>query len=186
MAVPAYLREESKADFVTVAVRLAAWTLKWCKDERLFTRRERWIITGDLWDEAKRVVLCVKMANGRKNLANRDDYEARTAYLKRALDALNAMEMLLTIKYEMVLRGFNATKQAQPDAATEPVAKENQTADGQQPSKKTKRGGRKRLTQDDVDRIFEIFFDMTDKERGLINGLLPSDAERHAAANRSK
>lgn len=47
MAVPAYLREESKAKFVTTAVRLAAWTLKWCKDERLFTRRERWILTGD-------------------------------------------------------------------------------------------------------------------------------------------
>ena len=48
MAVPAYLRQQTKAKFITVATRLAAWTLKWCKDERLFTRRERWIVTGDL------------------------------------------------------------------------------------------------------------------------------------------
>ena len=31
MAVPAYLRQQTKAKFITVATRLAAWTLKWCK-----------------------------------------------------------------------------------------------------------------------------------------------------------
>ena len=58
MAVPAYLRQQTKAKFITVATRLAAWTLKWCKDERLFTRRERWIVTGDLWTAAKGVLSC--------------------------------------------------------------------------------------------------------------------------------
>ena len=177
MAVPAYLRKESKAQYVTVAVRLAAWTLKWCKDERLFTRRERWIITGDIWAEAKRVLLCVKMANARSDLANADDYAARTGYLKQAVDSLVAMEMLLTVKYEMVLKGFNATNKLANQEEAEPAG---QTPE--QPAKKTKRGGRKRLTMDDIDRIFEIFFEMTGTEMDLIRGVLRSDAERHAAS----
>lgn len=180
MAVPAYLREESKAKFVTTAVRLAAWTLKWCKDERLFTRRERWILTGDVWEQAKRVLLCVKMANSRANLADPQDFAAREQYLKQALDALVAFKMLLTIKYEMMLQGFNAAKQAQPQAA---IQENEKTADGQ-PTAKKRRGGRKRLTQDDIDRIFEIFFEMAIQEQELIKGVMRSDAERHAAASR--
>ena len=50
--------------------------------------------------------------------------------------------------------------------------------------KKTHRGGRKRLTMDDIDRIFEIFFTMTAEEKDLIRGLLDSDKERRAAAPR--
>lgn len=178
MAVPAYLRQDSKAEFVTVAVRLVAWTLKWCKDERLFTRRERWIITGDVWGEAKRVLLCVKMAN-RRPVIPPDDYAARTAYLKEALDALASFKMLLTIKYEMMLQGFNAAKAATPE---EPPTPPEQTQ--QPPAKKAKRGGRKRLTQDDIDRIFEIFFQMAIHEQELIKGVLDSDAKRHAQGNK--
>lgn len=70
MAVPAYLRQQTKAKFITVATRLAAWTLKWCKDERLFTRRERWIVTGDLWAAAKCVLACAKKANLRRDFAD--------------------------------------------------------------------------------------------------------------------
>lgn len=70
MAVPAYLRQQTKAKFITVATRLAAWTLKWCKDERLFTRRERWIVTGDLWAAAKGVLACAKKANLRRDFAD--------------------------------------------------------------------------------------------------------------------
>lgn len=177
MAVPAYLRQDNKAEFVTVAVRLASWTLKWCKDERLFTRRERWIITGDIWTEAKRVLLCVKMAN-RRSVILPDDYEARTAYLKQALDALTSLKMLLTIKYEMMLQGFNAAKAATPKETAQPS---EQTSE-QPETQKKKRGGRKRLTQDDIDRIFEIFFQMAIHEQELIKGLLESDATRHAHA----
>ncbi|MGN0976061.1 MAG: hypothetical protein ACI4OL_08650 [Gemmiger sp.] len=173
MAVPAYLRNESKAQFVTTAVRLAAWALKWCKDERLFTRRERWIITGDIWQQAKRVLLHVKQANARKDLKAPDDYKARRKHLKKALDALEALKILLTIKYEMVLHGFNAPKTASPE---EPAAAPD-TA-----QKKKRRTG-KRLTQDDIDRIFEIFFDMCIREEELIKGVLRSDAERHHGAD---
>lgn len=70
MAVPAYLRQQTKAKFITVATRLAAWTLKWCKDERLFTRRERWIVTGDLWAAAKGVLSCAKKANLRRDFTD--------------------------------------------------------------------------------------------------------------------
>ncbi len=184
MAVPAYLRQESKAKFVTVAVRLAAWTLKWCKDERLFTRRERWIITGDIWEQAKRVLLNVKMANAR-DPTKPHDCAVRESYLLQALDALVALKMLLTIKYEMILRGFNATK-ATPENAPAPSntdtdSAEQASTDGQPSRKKTRRGSRKRLTQDDIDRIFEIFFELAIEEQGLIRGVIRSDAERRAA-----
>ena len=179
MAVPAYLRQESKADFVTVATRLAAWTLKWCKDERLFTRRERWIVTGDLWTAAKGVLACAKKANTRRGLTDPILYAEREGYLRAALDHLTDMKVLLTIKYEMVLQGFNAAKNAAPQQQASKEAK-NPDDEAAPPAKK-KRGGRKVLTQDDIDRIFEIFFQMAIHEKGLIEGLMASDEKRHAA-----
>ena len=85
MAVPAYLRQQTKAKFITVATRLAAWTLKWCKDERLFTRRERWIVTGDLWTAAKGVLACAKKANLRRDFADAAQFAEREAYLRQAI-----------------------------------------------------------------------------------------------------
>lgn len=70
------------------------------------------------------------------------------------------MEILLTIKYEMVLQGFNAAKQAAPQPEKPPTEEPT--------GKKAHRGGRKRLTMDDIDRIFEIFFTMTAEEKDLI------------------
>lgn len=183
MSVPAYLRKQSKAKFVTVAVRLAVWALKWCKDERLFTRRERWILTGDVWDRAKSVLLHVKVANAHPKPEQDQDYAIRLERLTAALDALTELEVLLTIKYEAVMQGFDAPK-AQPDAGTQ-ASKEapKEAAAGQPPAKKSRRGGKKKLTQDDVDRIFEIFFEMTIEEQELIRGVLRSDAERHDTAH---
>lgn len=177
MAVPAYLRQQSKAKFVTIAVRLAAWTLKWCKDERLFTRRERWIVTGDIWDSAKRVLLHVKVANSHPNPENAHDYAIRVERLTAALDALTELKVLLTIKYHAVMQGFDAPK-AQPDAAAQ-AAKEAEA--GLQPAKKSRRGGKKKLTQDDIDRIFEIFFELAIEEQELIKGVMRSDAARRDA-----
>ena len=176
MAVPAYLRQASKAEYITLATRLAAWTLKWCKDERLFTRRERWIVTGDLWTAAKGVLTCAKQANARRDLADPAQFAEREALLRRALDHLTEMKVLLSIKYEMMLRGFNAVKQASP-----PVEAPQQSTAA--PHKRKHRGGRKVLSQDDIDRIFEIFFNMAVREKGLIEGLMASDAKR--AADRS-
>lgn len=173
MAVPAYLRQQTKAKFITVATRLAAWTLKWCKDERLFTRRERWIVTGDLWAAAKGVLSCAKKANLRRDFTDAAQFAEREAYLRQAIDQLMEMEILLTIKYEMVLQGFNAAKQAAPQPEKPPAEEPT--------GKKARRGGRKRLTMDDIDRIFEIFFTMTAEEKDLIRGLLDSDKERRAA-----
>lgn len=176
MAVPAYLRQASKAEYITLATRLAAWTLKWCKDERLFTRRERWIATGDLWTAAKGVLTCAKQANTRRDLADPAQFAEREALLRHALDHLTEMKVLLSIKYEMMLRGFNAVKQASPPVE----APQQSTAT---PHEHKRRGGRKVLSQDDIDRIFEIFFDMAVREKGLIEGLMASDAKR--AAGRS-
>ncbi len=181
MAVPAYLRQQSKAKFVTAAVRLAAWTLKWCKDERFFTRRERWIVTGDIWDSAKRVLLHVKVANSHPNPESDHDYAIRLERLTAALDALTELKTLLTIKYEAVMQGFNAPK-AQPDAAAKAANEAPKEAAAGQPSgKKSRRGGRKKLTQDDIDRIFETFFEMAIEEQELIKGVMRSDAARHDA-----
>ena len=174
MAVPAYLRQQTKAKFITVATRLAAWTLKWCKDERLFTRRERWIVTGDLWAAAKGVLACAKKANLRRDFTDAAQFAEREAYLRQAIDQLMEMEILLTIKYEMILQGFNAAKQAAPQPEKPPAEEPT--------GKKAHRGGRKRLTMDDIDRIFEIFFTMTAEEKDLIRGLRDSDKERRAAA----
>lgn len=176
MAVPAYLRQASKAEYITLATKLAAWTLKWCKDERLFTRRERWIVTGDLWTAAKGVLICAKQANARRDLADPIQLAEREALLRRALDHLAEMKVLLSIKYEMMLRGFHAVKQVTPaaDASKQPDA----ATRGQR-----RRGGRKVLSQDDIDRIFEIFFDMAAREKGLIEGLMASDARRAAGQN---
>ena len=185
MAVPAYLRQQSKAKFVTAAVRLAAWTLKWCKDERLFTRRERWIVTGDIWDKAKRVLLHVKVANAHPNPESDQDYAIRVERLTAALDALTELKVLLMIKYEAVMQGFDAPKtQPQPDAAAQATKEApKEPAAGQPSGKKSRRGGKKKLTQDDIDRIFEIFFEMAIDEQELIRGVMRSDAARHDAAH---
>lgn len=184
MAVPAYLRDESKAEFITVATRLAAWALKWCKDERLFTRRERWIVTGDIWESAKGALKSVKKANARRDLSDPEEFAAREAHLKDALDSLTDLKVLLTIKYEMVLQGFAAIKsQPQPVPPQAGASDEGKQGEGQQPPPASKkRGGQKHLTQDDIDRIFEIFFELALKEEGLIKGIARSDAERHAKA----
>ena len=182
MAVPAYLRQQSKAKFVTVAVRLAVWALKWCKDDRLFTRRERWILTGDVWDKAKSVLLHVKVANAHPSPEKDQDYAIRLERLTAALDALTELKVLLTIKYEAMMQGFDAPK-AQPDATQASKEKPKETATTQPPAKKSRRGGKKKLTQDDIDRIFEIFFEMAIEEQELIRGVMRSDAERHDAAH---
>lgn len=177
MAVPAYLRNENKALFISNAVHLAAYMLKWCKDERLFTRRERWIITGDVWGQAKRTLLCVKQANRRRDLTNNADFEAREKYLAEALDALEALNMLLTIKYDMIMQGFDAPRQP-------PAKQAGQTAPAdqkeQEPPRKKSRGGKAKLTQDDIDDIFEKMFTLSIKEHDLITGIMRSDAERNA------
>lgn len=180
MAVPAYLRQESKAKYVTVATRLAAWTLKWCKDERLFSRRERWIVTGDVWTAAKGCLMCTKKANERKDLGNPQLYIEREAFLREALDHLTDLKVLLTIKYEMISQGFDAPKQ--PEAKPQAEAREGGNA-AQQPAKQ-KRGGRKTLTQDDIDRIFEFFFQLAIFDEELIRGIMESDAKWHAKASR--
>ena len=178
MAVPAYLRSENKALFVSNAMHLAAYVLKWCKDERLFTRRERWIITGDVWGQAKRALLCAKQANRRRDLKSDADFEAREKYLAEALDALEALNTLLTIKYDMIQHGFDAPNQPPAkQAAQQPTA----PADPQNPPRKKGRGGKAKLTQDDIDRIFENMFNRIISEEELIAGLMRSDAQRHAS-----
>ena len=104
-----------------------------------------------------------------------DALKAKSASLQ-SIDQLMEMEILLTIKYEMVLQGFNAAKQAAPQPEKPPAEEPT--------GKKAHRGGRKRLTMDDIDRIFEIFFTMTAEEKDLIRGLLDSDKERRAAVPR--
>ena len=79
------------------------------------------------------------------------------------------------------MQGFNAPK-AQPDAAAKAANEAPKEAAAGQPSgKKSRRGGRKKLTQDDIDRIFETFFEMAIEEQELIKGVMRSDAARHDA-----
>ena len=119
------------------------------------------------------MLACAKKANLRRDFADAAQFAEREAYLRQAIDQLMEMEILLTIKYEMVLQGFNAAKQAAPQPEKPPAEEPT--------GKKAHRGGRKRLTMDDIDRIFEIFFTMTAEEKDLIRGLLDSDKERRAA-----
>lgn len=176
MAVPAYLRNENNVEYISTASRLAAWSLKWCKDERLFSRRERWLVTGDLWTASKNVLKSVKKANRKYNNRSEEEFQEREALLRSALDALTDIEVLLQIKYDMVSEGFNAIKQPETAQPSEPQTEqraENPTEQGS-PKKKNRRK-RAVLTQDDVDRIFEIFLEYVCKEEELIKGVIRSD-----------
>lgn len=177
MSVPAYLRDENEMEYITIAKRLSAWALKWCKDERLFSRRERWLVTGDLWNASKNLLKNVKKANRKHNDKTEEEFQEREALLRAALDNLCDIEVLLTIKYEMILEGFNATKKPEPP----PEAQTKQeTPKSDEPSADGKKRGRRRaiLSQDDVDRIFEIFFEFVCKEEELVKGVMRSDENK--------
>ena len=175
MAVPAYLRHEKGVHYITTASRLAALTLKWCKDERLFSRRERWIVAGDLWTASKTLLKSVKKANRKRNDKSEEEFQEREALLRSALDALTDIEVLLQIKYDMVSEGFNAIKQPEAAQSSEPQTEQKTKTSTEQSHQKKNRHKRAVLTQDDVDGIFDRFLEYVCAEEELIKGVIRSD-----------
>ena len=94
-------RKEGELQVLLQARSLCIYTIQICKSEKIFPKRNRWIITNDIAELAKRILFDVKCANAIRI----DSEENRRKRLDLQEDArLNAEALLemITVAYEAI------------------------------------------------------------------------------------
>lgn len=103
MGVRACDRTEGKLQVLDLTRRLAAHTIRLCKNEEAFPKRQRWVFTQRIVDDAIECYACVRRANATllrdgPNLHN--DYAYRRAQQVEAHARLNSLMSLIDLAFE--------------------------------------------------------------------------------------
>lgn len=96
-------RGESKLEVLNLSRNLAVHTIRLCKNEEAFPKRQRWVFTKRIVDDALDVYECVRMANstllsGGPTLEA--DYQFRRARQVEAHAKLNSLMSLIDLAFE--------------------------------------------------------------------------------------
>lgn len=99
MAVPEGKRTESQLAFQTKAIELADYTTTICKNEKVFPKRDRWMITNRIIDKVVTILECTYEAND-VYVATKDDYLERRELQKKARQATSSLLALMALAHE--------------------------------------------------------------------------------------
>lgn len=83
MAVPEHLRSESKLEVLTKSRELALYTSTICSNEKVFPKRDRWLLTNKIVEASLSIMEDIATANS-IFVASKRDYELRREYQTRA------------------------------------------------------------------------------------------------------
>ena len=98
MSVIKAKRSEGKLQVLIQANNLCVYTVQICKNEKYFSKRDRWIMTQHIVHEALDVLCCIKRANA-VNVATWEDYKYRRAQQVEAYSHAEALLTLLDVAY---------------------------------------------------------------------------------------
>ncbi|MBR3160996.1 MAG: hypothetical protein IKF14_18425 [Atopobiaceae bacterium] len=104
MSVRVSDRNEGKLQVLDLTRRLAAHTIRMCKNEDAFPKRQRWVFTQRIVDEAIECYSCVRRANAtlmREGPTLDTDYAYRRSQQVEAHARLNALMSLIDLSFEL-------------------------------------------------------------------------------------
>lgn len=99
MAVPEGKRTESKLAFQTKAIELADYTTTICNNNKIFPKRDRWMITNRIIDKVVTILECTYEAND-VYVSAKEDYMERRELQKKARQATSSLLALMALAYE--------------------------------------------------------------------------------------
>ncbi len=100
MAVIKAKRKEGELEVLVKAKELCVYTLNICSGEKHFPKRDRWIITQKIANEATDTYTCIRKANAIR-VTERCDYELRRTYQMEAYAHTDALLGLIEIAAAM-------------------------------------------------------------------------------------
>jgi hypothetical protein len=91
-------RQEGKLTILTKAREMCAYTIQICKNEKNFPKRDRWLLTQPIVNEALGIMTCIRRANAVR-VEIREDYLYRRSEQIKAYSHAEAMLTLMDIAY---------------------------------------------------------------------------------------
>lgn len=101
MSVPEFARSLGRLRVITAAYENCKHTLTVCKSEKNFPKRDRWILTSKIVDEANGILQCCIMANNITVQSVRD-FELRRQYQMQAKGHAMNQLALIRLAYEVL------------------------------------------------------------------------------------
>ena len=98
MSVKVADRQEGKFEILPKVCEMCAYTINICKNEKNFPKRDRWILTQKIVNEALDVMTCIRRANAVR-VIEREDYTYRRSQQVEALSHAEALMSLIDIAY---------------------------------------------------------------------------------------
>lgn len=98
MSVPEGKRTESKLAFHTQAIELAKYTTTICNNNKIFPKRDRWMIASKIVNASITILTSVVKANG-IFVSNKESYKKRREYQELARDSTLELLALMDLAY---------------------------------------------------------------------------------------
>lgn len=98
MSVPEGKRTKSKLAFHTKAIELADYTTTICNNNKIFPKRDRWMISSKIVNAALTILTSVVKANG-VFVSNKESYEQRRKHQELARDSTLELLALMDLAY---------------------------------------------------------------------------------------
>ena len=99
MSVPEYARALGKSKVISAALENCKHTLKVCKSEKNFPKRDRWILTNKIVSDAEDILKCCILSTN-ITVTTAGDYELRRRYQMQAKGYAMDQLALMLIAYE--------------------------------------------------------------------------------------
>lgn len=98
MSVIKAKRQPGKFEVLVKVREMCAYTLQICKNEKNFPKRDRWILTQPIVNEALTVLACIRRANAIR-VTRKEDYTYRRSQQIEAFAHAEALLALIDIAY---------------------------------------------------------------------------------------
>lgn len=97
-------RTQGKLQVLKYVRDLCVYTLKLCKNEKVFPKAQRWLMTSKIANEAVDAFTCIRRANSvrvTEGITAEDDFRFRRAQQISAQSHIDALLGLIDIAYEL-------------------------------------------------------------------------------------
>ena len=105
MSVRSGDREEGKLQVLNDSMELCRYTLTICRNEKIFPKSQRWMLTQKIVNTVLDVVACIREANATSLTTGENadiEYRYRRSKQIEAHALLNSLMTLITVAYEMM------------------------------------------------------------------------------------
>lgn len=101
MSVIKAKRSESKLQVIVKAIELCEYTIRICKNEKVFPKSDRWLITSRITGMAEEIMVHTRQANDIR-VESMEDYMARHNLQVAAHGCCEALLSLIEISYKVI------------------------------------------------------------------------------------